>query len=56
MTPSPIPRLERMAAWWTGKAVARRQLATQATSDKERDEHHRLIGEYERRALAAGMQ
>jgi hypothetical protein len=39
-----------------GRAEARRQLAEQATSDDERDKHLRAQTEYERRALAAGLQ
>jgi hypothetical protein len=49
-----LAALERLPGWWTGAAEARRQLAPQSASDKERDEHHRLIGEYEKRAEAAG--
>jgi len=54
--PSPLPRLERLAAWWRGKAETRRQLAEQATNIWEADEHHLKIAEYEKLARAAGMQ
>jgi hypothetical protein len=60
MIPSPVPKSSRMErllqlpGWWTGAAEARRQLAEQAASDKERDQHHTAIAEYERRATAAG--
>jgi hypothetical protein len=46
--------LHGRAEWWTGAAMAREQLAEQAASDKEADEHHRMIAEYQRRAIAAG--
>jgi hypothetical protein len=46
--------LHGRAGWWTGAALAREQLAEQAASDKERDEHLRVMSDYERRAIAAG--
>lgn len=55
MTPTRLERLYRLSAWWSGAAIARGQLALQATSDTERDAHLRLITEYEARAKAAGM-
>jgi hypothetical protein len=57
MTPSRnvLDRLERLSGWWLGKAEARRQLAVQSASDREADEHHRKIAEYEKLARAAGM-
>jgi hypothetical protein len=47
-----LARLEALPGWISGKIIARKALLEQATSDKERDEHHRLIGEYEKKAMA----
>jgi hypothetical protein len=51
---NPLALLERLPGWWTGKIITRQALIEQAASDKESDEHHRLIAEYQRRAMAAG--
>jgi hypothetical protein len=51
---NPLALLERLPGWWTGKIITRQALIDQATSDKEADEHHRMIAEYQRRAMAAG--
>jgi hypothetical protein len=49
---SAMARLEALPGWISGKIIARKALLEQATSDKERDEHHRLIAEYEKKAMA----
>jgi hypothetical protein len=51
---SAMARLEALPGWISGKIIARKALLEQATSDKERDQHHNAIAEYERRITAAG--
>jgi hypothetical protein len=52
---SAMARLEALPGWISGKIIARKALLEQATSDKERDQHHRLIGEYEKKAMAEDL-
>lgn len=54
-TRNPLPRLERLPAWWLGKAEARRMLARDAREqrlDEQADAHLRTAIEYERHATS----
>jgi hypothetical protein len=54
-TRNPLPRLERLPAWWLGKAEARRMLARDAREqrlDAQAEEHLRRAVAYERHATS----
>lgn len=54
-TRNPLPRLERLPAWWLGKAETRRMLARDARErrlDEQAEHHLRAALEYERHATS----
>jgi hypothetical protein len=54
-TRNPLPRLERLPAWWLGKAETRRMLARDARErrlDELAEQHLRTAIEYERHATS----
>ena len=54
-TRNPLARLERLPAWWLGKAEARRMLARDAREqrlDEQAERHLRAAIEYERHATS----